>query len=331
MDEFESILLKAKELSGELYSSIPNNPLMDPIPPLELPLWGFGEPKKHILATNPTISDVWRNMSKMDILSLSMTFWNTLSRWSLSSLSYTAKYLNTRIAELLFALDFFGVQEMYYEGITEYKDRNMNSFDNYLKHVMNPNEFILFGHPIHSMTDGQIIAVSCDNEDKISNEPMENSGITFRKASKAYGNYVTILADCHLIFTYFGLMKNSAKHRVGMKVKAGDLIGNVGCQGVFGTKPFLHIVTHMLSMNAQLFARYFPGSKANILLANNPVVRTYTGSFIPIPALKFKPFNEYSIIKGNTLDEAKLKVYSRDIKYTRNNGSIISNGLFVKK
>ena len=98
----------------------------------------------------------------------------------------------------------------------------------------------------------------------------------------------------------------------GDTIPAGTRIGKVGCQGLLGSRPFLHLA---LRLNKSISLKPLP-------------LNDYMLYF---PILKFKPFYNYPIIT-DAKDSAYLfeQTKARDIKYTYNSGTFIYNGTLVR-
>ena len=95
-----------------------------------------------------------------------------------------------------------------------------------------------YGQPVHSATDGEVVAVRNDLPDAPVND--SGGGNDTVKASRDYGgNGVVVKINDHAYALYGHFQPGSVVPKVGDKVKAGDLLGKVGSSGN-STIPHLH-------------------------------------------------------------------------------------------
>lgn len=278
-----------------------------PIRKLELPVKGFSpETKQHVFMTNPSFKEVWERMSLFNTFELMYNIYNV----SLATFLFL-----TRFPEMLFTMNFFGVQEMNYQGFTEYKDKRLSSFSSQLKYVLNPNEYVFFGTPVYSMTEGVVKHVSNIHQDMIYRGTIDGMGLR-TSLDEAYGNHIIIEYN-GIEYVYGCLMRNSMnKYKIGDKVNAGDQIGRVGCSGKMAKKPYLHVHSRLAIIEKDnLIAK---GLRAMDLTA-------------ALPLVKFQPFYYVPVINlvRNT-PEAIDRMKNQDIKYVYNSGTLLNPGLFIR-
>lgn len=144
----------------------------------------------------------------------------------------------------LFSVHFYGVQAEYGGmGFTEFRDNMINSFVSQDFHtVLNPYEYIIYGHPVHATADGEVVEIINKYPDK----PKYNTEIRMRPFTSGFdnqvedymGNKITIKHNNVIHTVYANIKKDSFLVRVGDHVKRGQTICKVGCSGTF-RDPFL--------------------------------------------------------------------------------------------
>ena len=136
------------------------------------------------------------------------------------------------------SLHFFGVQPQPFKGFTCYRNRNLDSNEESQMHYpLSPTEFLLYGMNVKSISDGVITEVRMDQDDKLRGKPRVE--FTRWNVDDHLGNFIRI-SKGFVEFTYGGLMKNSAKVKVGDKVLKGREIARVGCSA-WSSIPFLYL------------------------------------------------------------------------------------------
>lgn len=292
----------ANEVAGKVMELLP-------IRKLCLPVTGFPEGEgKHVICCNLGLKDVWDRFSKFQV---GMAAYTWYSGNALSSFLLLA-----RIARLLWGINFYGVQEMNYKGLTEFKDKRLSSYTSQLKYVLNPNEFVFFGENVYSMTEGEVVKVYNGAQDMISRD-YHNAGVRTND-EELYGNHIVIRYN-YVDYFYGCLMRfSTSRWKVGDKVKPGDLLGKVGCSGRLARRPYLHI-----------------HSRLSTLHANIPLISwlfDQESVEVPLPMLKFENFYNFPIINptrntAHMIDEMK----NSEIKYTYNGGSLLFPGMMIRK
>ena len=286
---------------------------------LSLPLKGYANgDTRHVLMMNIGLKEVWKRMSKFNIFSIMASVY-TRSYLSYLSLASTV----SRIPQFLFGMNFVGVQQMRYKGFTTYLDRNLSSFSSRLHYALNPSEFVLYGEPVYSMTDGEVVEVLDKFPDQISRKSLQNIGMN-TSADELYGNRI-IIQHGLLEYIYSGLQRNSVQRfHVGDKVTAGQEIGRVGCQGVVGTSPYLVVHSRVAHLHARI-------AWLQVVLQDK-FGHNYQEAQITLPLLNFEPFYEMPLITPvcNT-PEAIDRFLNQDIKYQFNRGVMMHSGSFIRK
>ena len=218
---------------------------MLPVKKLGLPLYGFPSGDiRHIFVQCLNFRNIWNRMGIVSKYFALRTIWK---RDLLGLYTYNNFPIN------IFGLNFEGVQEMGYQGFTMYNDRRLSSFTSSLKYVLNPSEFVLYGQEVHSMTDGEVVEVCNKYPDMIQRHDLD--GLFGRRESSEhmFGNYV-IIRENGIEYFYGGLQRNSMMRlKIGERVKLGDVIGKVGCQGLLGVSPFLHVHARVAYAHVHLF------------------------------------------------------------------------------
>ena len=270
---------------------------------LALPIREIPYPNSYVLWCNPTYYGLWKKLSLLN------RAWDLVRIFQRNLIVYT--YM-LNIASMIFSIEFHGVTAMRYEGFTEYKDIRLNSYDSELKYVLNPNEYVFFGTPVYAMCEGEVVEVVNKNLDNT--RLGEITSLARTDIDYLYGNYIAIQNN-GLIYYYAGLQFNSMlKWKVGDKVKAGDMLGKVGCNGRIGRQPALHI-----ECRSALQIKILPSVLGDI--------------FLPLPMLKFEPFYEYKFLnQARSNYEALTKTRQQDITWQVNNvGSFNNSGSFIRK
>jgi hypothetical protein len=268
---------------------------------LSLPLYGFlDQPTYHILLCNPTAKDIWKRMSKTNIISL----FRNIYLFNI----FIGQYIS-RFSTIMFSMEFHGIQQMRFKGFTEYTDQRIDSYTTSLKYVLNPDEYVLWNTPVHSMTDGEVVEINNSAPDMISRTSIRSIGLN-TSVKELYGNYIIIRTN-ELDYVYAGLQRDSMrKYAIGDKVQSGDIIGKVGCCGKLGVKPFLHVECRLAFSIPYVFENIY----------------------FPLPMLNFEPFYQVRLInETRNTPEALERMYAKDIQYTYNAGSLMSDGTLIRK
>lgn len=224
---------------------------------MKLPVPGFVNQNYHIFVTTSHFNDMMKHSSTSqklyagfaafkgagEIIGNSDKLWKAMTGDSNTSpiglmtrIAWQNKYIATMVNPRLhyvFSMHFFGVQPvMGGFGFTELKDNKIQSFgDNDWHTVLTPWEFIIHGKPVHSATDGKIIDIINKYEDR----PRYDTTLQFGSwtPEEYLGNQIIIEYNKMVRIVYANMQKNRFTKRVGDIVKAGDIIGHVGCSGMF--------------------------------------------------------------------------------------------------
>lgn len=133
---------------------------------------------------------------------------------------------------------FFGVQPQPFKGFTCYLNKNLDSNeDSQMHYALSPTEFILYGQTVKSCSDGVVTEVRMDQNDQIRNKPPVEFGSW--KVDQHLGNLIRV-AKGYTEITYAGLMKNSARVKVGDTIRKGQPLARVGCSA-WSPIPFLYL------------------------------------------------------------------------------------------
>ena len=278
-----------------------------------LPLQGYrSEWPYHVAMCNPSCRDVWERLTYSNMASALQIIYNMNVRW------YHYMFIS-KLTAALFSLNFFGLNTMRYQGFTEYKDNRLSSYTDQLKYVLHPKEYVLWEEPVINMIDGKVTNIYNDALDIISKEAMSSRALVYDpgRLDEMYGNNITIEHECGLRVRYFGLKRNSfLKYKLGDEVKAGQVLGQVGCSGRMAKRPYLHI-------------------EASFKFAPNTGFDVADGTKfnqIPLPAFNFESFYEMPLWTDyRDTSEGIERMYVRDIKYILNPGHFMRAGSLVKK
>lgn len=279
-----------------------------PIKKHRLPLYGFPyDSGMHVMVQILNFKEIWERMTKVSRIFILHDLWER---------DWFDLIFMKNIQHIIFGINFVGLQQMNYQGFTMYKDKRFSSYTSQLKYILNPNEFVIFGQPVHSMTDGKIVKIVDTYQDWIVREPLSSKIGSTRTPEDLYGNHVIIESN-GVDYFYGGLQKNSTMRlRIGDTIRIGDEIGKVGCQGLLATFPFLHVHARLSAAHK----RAFRINKYNLFVDST------------IPIIKFEPFYEMPLItKVCNTPEAIDRFLVRDIKYTYNRGVVLYPGSFIKK
>jgi hypothetical protein len=260
IDEFGSDKYQKDSVWRPIKKDMPQTTeeLMREIPKLmSLPILGFKNPKYHCLA----ITDHFREMFKsiqwdadtlLYTLGLASTSYDLVNMEEVKN-SSTAFLLwkayrsmeivasTLRKLGYLRSFHFYGIQPGYHDyGFTEFKDNKINSFISSDFHtVLNPFEYIIFGHPVHATMDGEVVEIINKYPDK----PRAFTQLKFdnfvsNKLHDYMGNQIVIKHGKIVHTVYANVKKDSFLVKVGDKVRKGQMICRVGCSGTFRS-PFL--------------------------------------------------------------------------------------------
>jgi hypothetical protein len=245
---------------------------------------------------NPTAQEVWNRLSTIDLVSAFTNICN-INKFTMLSIM--------NIANIAFAINFFGLNTMRYQGFTEYKNNLLSSYANSLRYCLNPDEYVLWDQEVFSMTDGEVVKKVDEFPDRLSRESF-NGGFLGYPEDVLCGNSITIRCN-DIDYIYSGLKyRSTMKYKIGDTVRPGQILGRVGCSGKLAKRPYL-----------QVKARY----KFSVDIHPLPKV------VFPIPLLKFEPFYEVKLLNGVKLSpDAMDRVLVRDIRYVYNSGCMISSG-----
>jgi hypothetical protein len=157
------------------------------------------------------------------------------------------------------SIHFYGVQPGYHGfGFTEFHDNKLNSFISSDFHtVLNPYEYIMFGHPVHATMDGEVIEIVNKYPDK----PRAITELKFDKFLSPnhlhdyMGNLIVLKHNNIIRTVYANIKKDSFLVKVGQQVKKGQMICRVGCSGTFRS-PFLLFMIRTGDLNVPMVGKY---------------------------------------------------------------------------
>ena len=264
----------------------------------------------HVTMCNLQFKDIWNRLTWSDMASSLAIIY----RMNCIPTDYTT--IKTYMQEL-FALNFFGLNPMRYQGFTEYKDNRLSSYTDQLKYVLNPSEFVLWDEPVINMMSGTVVNIYNESLDMISRKAFNTRPVFGDRMNELYGNSIAIETDNGIRVYYCGLMKNSfLKYKVGEQVKAGQIIGKVGCSGALSKRPFLHI---------EVAYRFAPET-------GNKTADSFKLNQISVPLINFEPFYEMPLWTDyRDTQEGIERMYVKDIKYIFNPGHFMRAGSLIKK
>ena len=273
----------------------------------------------HIAMCNPQFKDIWNRLTYSNMYSaLSMIYNMNVSWWNEPAI--------TKVLFGLFSINFFGLNTMRYQGFTEFKDNRLSSFSDSLKHVLNPNEYVLWDEPVINMADGVVVNTYNDALDMVAKQPMKARAIMFDygRLDDMYGNNITIETPTGIRFRYFGLKRNSfLKYKLGDQVKAGQVLGLVGCSGKLCARPILHI---------ECGYRFLKDVQSELPKNMSDIINQFKLNQFPIPALNFEAFYEMPLWTDyRDTQEGIERMYVKDIKYIFNPGHFMRAGSLIKK
>lgn len=288
-------------IKQELINMIPKN--------MRLPLNGFTNPNYHVLAWYPDAVDFFMKLSLIDKALIVRSLY-TNAKYNLAYVTRSL-YLS-KFGRHLCSLQFYGVQPLRFKGLTQYTDKNIDSFNSSLHYVLTPSEYIIWNKPVRAVADGEIINLVDTFQDSVKSE--KNDYLNFNaytyEFTKHIGNYMSIRHENGVISTYGSLRFHSMVRRIGDKVKKGDIIARVGCSG-YSREPYLPFSLSIVD----------DGGLGHGLI----------NTFIPLPALQFEPFYCAKIIEqyDNRLDSIS-ELYPKDIVYKPATNGFIYNLSLVK-
>lgn len=278
---------------------------------LHLPLQGYrSDWPYHVTMCNTTLKDVWNRL----------TYYNMISAFSVmykvNAMAAVVPLLGSSVKEL-FSLNFFGLNTMRYQGFTEYKDNRLSSYTDQLKYVLNPSEFVLWDEPVLSMTDGTVVELYNETNDMINRGSLNSRVFIGDNLNIMYGNHVAIETDNFIRVYYCGLRRNSfLKLKEGDRVTVGQKIGNVGCCGTAGKRPYLHIE----------FAFNVVKNTGIKAIDDARLIQ------VPIPAVNMEAFYEMPLWTDyRDSAEGVERMYVKDIKYIFNPGHFLRAGSLIKR
>ena len=285
--------------------------ILDALPTrrMALPIREIPYPNSYCLWCNPSYIKLWSRLSNIN------KAWDMARLYLRTEFTY---FYMLNIISMIFSIEYYGVIAMRYEGFTEYKDTRLNSYDSEIKYILNPNEYVFYGTPVYSMCEGEV----CEIYNKVLDNSRLGEVTSIAKNMSLeylYGNYICIKLN-GLRYYYAGLQFNSMiKWKIGDKVKAGDMIGKVGCCSRINRTPALHVECR---------------SDLHLNLSKVPIIGESIGDiFLPLPVLKFEPFYEWKFInEARTTYDALVKTRAQDIKWQVNAiGSFSNAGSFIRK
>ena len=285
--------------------------ILDALPTrrMALPIREIPYPNSYCLWCNPSYIKLWSRLSNIN------KAWDMARLYLRTEFTY---FYMLNIISMIFSIEYYGVTAMRYEGFTEYKDTRLNSYDSEIKYILNPNEYVFYGTPVYSMCEGEV----CEIYNKVLDNSRLGEVTSIAKNMSLeylYGNYICIKLN-GLRYYYAGLQFNSMiKWKIGDKVKAGDMIGKVGCCSRINRTPALHVECR---------------SDIHLNLSKVPIIGESIGDiFLPLPILKFEPFYEWKFInEAKTTYDALVKTRAQDIKWQVNAiGSFSNAGSFIRK
>lgn len=285
--------------------------ILDALPTrrMALPIREIPYPNSYCLWCNPSYIKLWSRLSNIN------KAWDMARLYLRTEFTY---FYMLNIISMIFSIEYYGVTAMRYEGFTEYKDTRLNSYDSEIKYILNPNEYVFYGTPVYSMCEGEV----CEIYNKVLDNSRLGEVTSIAKNMSLeylYGNYICIKLN-GLRYYYAGLQFNSMiRWKIGDKVKAGDMIGKVGCCSRINRTPALHVECR---------------SDLHLNLSKIPIIGESIGDiFLPLPVLKFEPFYEWKFInEARTTYDALVKTRAQDIKWQVNAiGSFSNAGSFIRK
>ena len=285
--------------------------ILDALPTrrMALPIREIPYPNSYCLWCNPSYIKLWSKLSNIN------KAWDMARLYLRTEFTY---FYMLNIISMIFSIEYYGVTAMRYEGFTEYKDTRLNSYDSEIKYILNPNEYVFYGTPVYSMCEGEV----CEIYNKVLDNSRLGEVTSIAKNMSLeylYGNYICIKLN-GLRYYYAGLQFNSMiRWKIGDKVKAGDMIGKVGCCSRINRTPALHVECR---------------SDLHLNLSKVPIIGESIGDiFLPLPVLKFEPFYEWKFInEARTTYDALVKTRAQDIKWQVNAiGSFSNVGSFIRK
>lgn len=285
--------------------------ILDALPTrrMALPIREIPYPNSYCLWCNPSYIKLWSKLSNIN------KAWDMARLYLRTEFTY---FYMLNIISMIFSIEYYGVTAMRYEGFTEYKDTRLNSYDSEIKYILNPNEYVFYGTPVYSMCEGEV----CEIYNKVLDNSRLGEVTSIAKNMSLeylYGNYICIKLN-GLRYYYAGLQFNSMiRWKIGDKVKAGDMIGKVGCCSRINRTPALHVECR---------------SDLHLNLSKVPIIGESIGDiFLPLPILKFEPFYEWKFInEARTTYDALVKTRAQDIKWQVNAiGSFSNAGSFIRK
>ena len=256
---------------------------------LGLPLDGYPDPHHHIFVITPYIKERLAHVNLKDAIINTSTFANGGINHSMVDgmqgmqnhmidpesfdvfqetpvplpfkffrklIRFTGLYtMATNAMTYINSLHFFGVQPQPFKGFTCYRNKNLDSNEESQMHYpLSPTEFLLYGMNVKSCTDGVVTEVRMDQDDKLRGKPRVE--FTRWKVDEHLGNLIRIKKG-FVEFTYAGLMRNSAKVKVGDKVLKGQEIGRVGCSA-WSQIPFLYLQFSLIGARLRGFGNAAP-------------------------------------------------------------------------
>lgn len=280
------------------------------MPKFRLPLNGFVNPDYHVLAWYPGALDLYMRLSLLDKAYIAKTLYMNAR----TELDVIRKGLMVnKYGRHLLSLQFYGVQPMRFKGLTQYKNKNIDSYGSSLHYVLTNDEYIIWNKPVRACANGKVIKVICSNPDNVNNyrnDYFNPTAVSLYSFEKFIGNHISIQHENGFITTYGSLKQNSATVRVGDTVNVNQIIGRVGCSGQ-NKEPYLNLSLTLM----------------NELSPIPDIISTA----IELPAIPFEPFYFYKLFKNGIRDLSSIEnIYPKDILYKYSNGSFISDLTLVK-
>ena len=243
---------------------------------MSLPIYGFKNKNYHCLTFTDHFESLFKSIqwdantmlyaaglatTAHDAFNFDDTIKNSGSAFLLWKAFRTMEIASSTLRKLgyLRSIHFYGVQPGYHGfGFTEFHDNKLNSFISSDFHtVLNPYEYIIFGHPVHATMDGEVIEIVNKYPDK----PRAFTEIKFDKFLPSghlhdyMGNQIVIKHNNLVRTVYANIKKDSFLVKVGQQVKKGQMICRVGCSGTFRS-PFLLFMIRTGDLNVPMVGKY---------------------------------------------------------------------------
>lgn len=129
---------------------------------------------------------------------------------------------------------FIGIQPISSgsRGITFLKDGRIDAYNSKIHRIINPNEYIIFGHNVRATADGVVSEIINKYRDALpTTQGTDLSSEWFKNYNNLMGNIIVVDHPFGLSSIYGNMKQNSFTKKVGDKVSEGEVIGQVGSSG----------------------------------------------------------------------------------------------------